>query len=196
MASQREAATDDLETLRLAYTELCRERDRLRNARASFSKQLGPLPVAAGISTGTIAVFARHVRHPEFLWVALGLLVVLVCVGVLYGGMPAYRQIRATKQKKWRKDLEARHRVEAARAQETNRQIEDLLSPGDWYRAMIALERDIYGEFDSERNKVLPPIRNVKSLQDALDRERTGFYVVQLLFAAVIVMLALSELLG
>lgn len=186
---------DDASTLKLVYEELCQERDRLRNARASFSSQLGPLPIAAGISTGTIVVFARHVEHPVFLWAALLLLIVLAIVSMLYSGMPAYRQIRAVKQERWRKELAISYGAEAQLAKQTDREIEDLLSPIEWYRAMIRLERDIYGKFDSKRNRILPPSRRVKNLQDALDRERTGLYTVQLLFVFVIVALALSQLL-
>lgn len=168
--------TSALKTLELEYEDICRERDRLRAARSDFSRQLGPLPVAAGISTGTIAVFARHVRHSELLWVALGLLVALVLVSILYSSVPAYRHIRAVKERRLGKP--------------------DGLPPTDWYRRMIELERAIYGSpIEHNRYKLLPR-RRPSDLQDAFDRERVGLYAVQLLFVLLVIALALSQLIG
>jgi hypothetical protein len=164
-----------LKTLELEYEDICRERDRLRTARGDFSRQLGPLPVAAGISTGTIAVFAHHLRHSEWIWVALALLVVLVVVSILYSSMPAYRHIRALKERQIGRP--------------------DGLPPADWYRRMIEIERAIYGA-PVERNRLGLPRRQPTDLQDAFDRERTGLYAVQLLFVLLVIALALSELIG
>ncbi|TMK98917.1 MAG: hypothetical protein E6G34_05265 [Actinobacteria bacterium] len=192
------AGEDECATLRLVYEGLCSERNRLRDARSSFSRQLGPLPVVAGISTGTIAVFARHVHTSWLLWVALGLLAVLVVVSILYSSVPAYRQIRARKETGWRERLVSRHGAcLAAEAAERGLQIEDLLAPADWYRAMIELEREIYGRRARERSPLfVRPRRGAENLQDALDSERAGLYAVQFLFGLVIVALALTELIG
>jgi len=166
-----------LRTLELEYEDICRERDRLRAARSDFARQLGPLPVAAGISTATITVFARHVHHSELLWVALGLLVLLVVVSILYGSIPAYRHIRAVNERRL--------------GQPTGK-----LSPAAWYRRMIDLERAVYGaSIERNRYKLLPS-RRPSDLQDAFDRERVGLYTVQLLFVLLVVTLALSQLIG
>src|SRR5438128_10999359 len=122
-------------TLRLGYGGLCAGRNRLRDARSSCSRQLGPLPVVAGISTGTIAVFARHVHTSWLLWVALGLLAVLVVVSILYSSVPAYRQIRARKETGWRQRRVSRHGAcLAAEAAERGLQIEAVLTPADGTR--------------------------------------------------------------
>lgn len=194
-------ADDQRKTLEAAYNEACAERDRLREARSAFSRQLGPLPVAAGLSTGTIVVFAGHGRATGFLWAALGLLVAMVVVSILYSSIPAYRQIRAAR------DDEAPGRpgeggwaprpsgcgVKASSLELCDELPRDNDSQLEWYRKMLALERRIYGE-GSKRPRLGLPTFKPTDLQDAFDRERTGLYAVQVLFVLVIVMLALAEL--
>jgi hypothetical protein len=188
-----------LASLELAYREACSERDRLRDARSAFSRQLGPLPVAAGISTGTIAVFAGHVRHSAFLWLALILLVVLVLISIMYSSVPAYRQIRAAKEKGEGDEPRAKDNAGAV-SSGSDRTVApdpsgDDVSPAEWYRRMIRLEKAIYGEKSTDNGLRLPS-RSPTNLQDALDRERTGVYAVQLLFVLMIVALSLSQLIG
>jgi hypothetical protein len=196
-AAPQQVEPDECATLRRVYEGLRSERDRLRDARSSYSRQLGPLPVVAGISTGTIAVFARHVRTSWLLWVALGLLVLLVVVSVLYSSIPAYRQIRARLEPGWRERLIIRHgAAKATEAAERGLRIEDLLPPPDWYRAMIELEREIYGHDAPTRSSLRSWPRSATNLQQALDAERAGLYIVQFLFLAMIISLVLSELIG
>ena len=192
----------ELKTLKAAYEDVCSERDRLRDARSAFSRQLGPLPVAAGISTGTIVVFARHGREVGFLWAALGLLIAIVVVSILYSSIPAYRQIRAAKDREASKRSDEGRwagrpdpvQVAASARRASAEPRRDVLSEVEWYREMLALERAIYGE-GSERSRLGLPTFKPTDLQDAFDRERTGLYTVQFLFVLLVIALALSELL-
>lgn len=110
--------------------------------------------------------------------------------------MRPYRQVRAAREVEWRKKLESRHREAALRAREIGVQVEDLLPEHEWYAAMIDLERQIYGDLNRIDNRHRPPTRDLQDLQDGFDRERTGLYVVQVLFGLVIACLLVSRLLA
>jgi hypothetical protein len=129
------------------------------------------------------------------LWIALGVLGLLVTVSLLYSGMPAYRQLRASKEIKWRQALMETWSQEASKAKEAGLRVEDVLSPEEWYLAQIRLERELYGEA-GKKNRLLPPRWNLDDtdLQDQLDRERTGVFVAQALFLVVIGCLLASSL--
>ena len=182
----------DIETLKAVFDEARRERDRLRAARAWASRQLGPLPAAAGLSTGIVAAVSGHVVH-GWLYGALAGLLVMVIVGILYSSMQSYRQIRAAKTDGWRRRL-AEARPDLAEAAERHRvTLEDLLPEKEWYAEMITRERELYGP-ERERNRYGLPRRRPEDLQDAFDRERTGLFTVQILFVVVIACLVLSRL--
>jgi hypothetical protein len=180
-------ADDELLTLRLAYEQAIQERDRIRGARAFFARQLGPLPTFAGISVGLVGAFSDRSHHGPWLWLALGALALLVFVSLLYSGMPAYRQLRARKELRWRGELERAHPDEAADAERAGLRVEDVLNPRDWYVGQIQLERELYGTA-GKRNRLLAPSWGLDNtdLQDQLDRERTGVFLAQALFLAVI----------
>jgi hypothetical protein len=178
---------NELATLKLVYEQTSQERDRIRGARAFFARQLGPLPTFAGISVGLVGAFSDRIHHGPWLWIALGVLSLLVAVSLLYSGMPAYRQLRAKKEIAWREDLRRRWKREAGRAEDAGLRVEDVLSPNEWYSAQIRLERSLYGT-PGKQNRLLLPSWNLDKtdLQDQLDRERTGVFVAQALFLIVI----------
>lgn len=186
------AASEDerLETLRRTYERICGERDRLRDARGFFARALGPAPASAGISTALVATFA-HTRDEVFLWLAVGALVALVVAGMLYGGKPAYRHLYAREIERLRERLRTDSSLRTGTDVAPGAPLEDQLLPRDWYGAMIDLERKIYGP-DDDRNHVRWPWETISTLQGGLDAERTGVWIVQLLWLAVIVLLVLS----
>jgi hypothetical protein len=181
-----QTADERVTTLNLAYEQAIQERDRLRGARAFFARQLGPLPAFAGISAAFVGVFSYNVEHRVWMWIALGVLLVLILVSWIYSGMPAYRQLRSNKERAWREGLERDFPDEARTAKREDLHVEDRLNPEQWFIAQIQLERDLYGP--SKANRWLRPSWNVSNsdLQDQLDRERTGVYVAQFLFVVVI----------
>ena len=185
----------DTATLKLTYDGLCQERDRLRDARAAITRQLGPLPLSAAIAFGIVSGFSKDVEHRCLLFVALAAFVLMVGVSALYSGFQPYRQLRAQKESRWRSALAERFPDRDALADELGLQLEDVLPERDWYSAMIELERAVYGP-PQTRNRGGPPRRaEADNLQLALDRERTGLYIVQFLFVVTIVLLVLSRLL-
>jgi hypothetical protein len=177
---------DGATTLRLSYESAIQERDRLRAARAFFARQLGPLPAVAGISVGLVAAFSERIHHRGWLWIALGLLAVMVIVSLVYSGMPAYRHLRARKERDWRAGLEKDFPAAARRAEDAKLSVEDMLAPAEWYAAQIRLERELSGS--SKKNRLLRPSWDLDEadLADQLDRERTGVFATQFLFLLVI----------
>ena len=169
---------------RLTHERLTAERDRIRDARQFFARQLGPLPTVAGVSIGLVAAFSERIEHEWVLWIALLVFGLMVAASVLYGGMPAYRELRARRLEKGWGQGEG---ISTSRA--------------DWYRAEAKLEADIYGTPRKRRFSLAPgelwwsrPRRDLEgSLQDQLDRERFGVFVVQVLFLAVIALLVLAR---
>jgi hypothetical protein len=192
MAEERD---HEVAALRRSYEELRRESVRLRDARAAVTRQLGPLPISAGISISLVAAFSEDAAAGP-LWVAFGLLFLLIGLSIAYSNMRPYRQLRAVREQSWRKQLAARHPEAAQRAKKSGLLVEDLLPERDWYAAMIELERQIYGDLDRTDNRHAPPTHDLQDLQDGFDRERTGLFAVQLLFGLVIACLLLSRLLA
>jgi hypothetical protein len=186
---------DGPSALRLAHEQAVKERDRIRDGRAFFARQLGPLPAFAGISAAVVGAFSQRIEHRLWLWVALVFLVALVLVSCLYSSLPAYRHLRAHYEEEWRKWIEENLTVKDRPAGGEKLKVEDRLDPEDWYIAQIKLERTLYGD-PRERNRVMSPSRKLKgaNLQDQLDRERTGLVAGQLLFLAVIGFLLAARL--
>jgi hypothetical protein len=180
-----------LATLRLTYERLCDERDRLRDARGHFARGLGPAPVSAGIATVLVSALSDG-RNPGLLWLAVAALIALIVVGLWYDGKPSYRHLYALNIEELRGRIRTEHPrlTERARLGKQTR-VEDLLAPDDWYRAMIGLERDIYGD-ERTQNEWRAPWQPVQDLQDGLDHERTGLRFVQALWVAVVAALVLS----
>jgi len=180
-----------LATLRLTYERLCHERDRLRDARGHFARGLGPAPASAGIATVLVSALSDG-RKPGLLLLAVAALIGMIVVGLWYDGKLAYRHLYALKIKELRGQIRREHPSLAETAQlEERTRVEDLLPPDDWYRAMIRLERQIYGD-ERTQNQWRVPWQPVRDLQDGLDSERTGLRFVQALWVVVVAALVLS----
>ena len=182
---------ETLGALTYAYEDIVHERDRLRDARASVTSQLGPLPASAGIAISLVGTLADGVND-GWLIVAAGLFVLLVVVSTLYSGLWPYRRLRA----KYENEL-ADHRDPGPNGGQEPQELgwrEDV-SAREWLEHAIELERRIYGPLRIGQRPVRPPF-GIASLQDGFDAERTGLYVVQLVFVGVIVALIIGVLVG
>jgi hypothetical protein len=126
------------ETLTRASQDIINERDRLRSARASVTRQLGPLPASAGIAISLVGALARNAVSEAWLIVALSLLFVLVCVSIAYSLLPPYRKLRA------KYEYELANEVKVGSAADTTRSgkspklgFDEGASVGDWLEHMI-----------------------------------------------------------
>jgi hypothetical protein len=162
---------DRVEALKLEYEFVRGENIRLRDGRGKLTRQLGPLPISAAIVAGLVTGLAGKVDANAFLWAALIVFGALVVISILYSSMKPYRVLRSDKE------------VEKPDA---------LESPARWYEHGIALEKAIYGEPAGGLLAWLPSFK-VESLQEGYDRERWGLFIVQSLFAVVIILLILSR---
>jgi hypothetical protein len=178
-----------LQVLQETYRRVCAERDRLRDARAFFARPLGPAPASAGISTALVTTLASNL-DTGFVWAAVGTLVLLVLVGIAYDGKPSYRHLYARELAGVRSTRgRAARRVQAAVSAKPP--ADEKLAPAAWYRLMIERERAVLGEpaFD---NRYHWPWFQVRTMQEAVDVERTGLRAVQALWLGVIVLLVLA----
>jgi hypothetical protein len=167
-------AVDPVEALRLEYEYVRGENMRLRDGRGDLTRQLGPLPIGAAIVAGLVTGFTTEANENWWLWAALIVFAVMVVVSILYSSMKPYRVLR--------EEVESRPRSQS--------------SPADWYRAAIALEKDIYGSRYPWRQRLFPAPLKAAGLQDGYDRERSGLFIVQALFAIVVVLLIISRVTG
>jgi hypothetical protein len=165
-------APDRIEARKLEYEFVRRENIRLRDGRGELTRKLGPLPISAALVAGLVTGLSREVDADRYLWAALIVFGVLVFVSILYSGMKPYRVLR--------REHEARHP-------------RSLESQARWYDDAIALEEAIYGDPARKGPLGYLPSFRVKSLQEGYDRERRGLFFVQLLFAAVIILLIVSR---
>jgi len=172
----------EVEVLRLALADVEKERDRLRNARASWTARLGPLPAAAAVATGIIAAKSGEV-DPGWAAAAGVLLVLLLGVSVRYSVLKPYRELRHDYQAKfdpgWRKE------GFGFRVAET-----DLVT---WLDHKIKLEERICGAPGERRSRWLPTT-NVKSLTHALNVERAAANIVYALSLAIFVVLVVGTI--
>jgi hypothetical protein len=172
-----EPSKDDVTVSRLTYERWLGERDRIRAARAFFARQLGPLPVFAGVSVALVGTFSEKIKDETWLWIALSVFAVMVAASILYSRMPAYRELRS-------------YRVR----EESTREGDEADNPAAWYQAESDLERGIYAS-DGDRDwSWRLPRRNLGgNLQEQLDKERFGVFLVQTLFLLVIACLVLAR---
>ena len=189
MSDERGPRNELLEARRLEYGYLREENKRLRDGRAELTRQLGPLPIGAAVVAALVAGLPETrrgglvIHHPWLLWVALGLGVLMMIVSLAYSGLKPYRELRAKQA-----------------------QLDRLRSSADtepaWYDAAIELERAIYGEkpaLDKWWKRLgrwlgrTWPKHNIGDLQEGYDRERIGLYLVQALFAAVVIFLVAAR---
>jgi hypothetical protein len=184
---------EDVHSLQLAYDDIVRERDRLRSARASVTRQLGPLPASAGIAISVVAALARNRVDKIWLIVALGLLGLIVVVGILFSMLAPYRRLRARFEHVLREDAggQAGHKTTA----EYQLGFDKDVSNECWLEHMVELERRIYGPLRTRQRSFKSPFK-IRTLQDGFDAERTGLYIVQLLFVALITVLVVGLLGG
>jgi hypothetical protein len=183
------------ETLEHAYKDIICERDRLRDGRASVTRQLGPLPASAGIAIALVGALAEKVSQ-DWLFVALGLFALLVCVSIAYSVLWPYRRLRAKYEEELAEEAKARRPADPARSEKPHELGFDEGVPArDWLVHMIELERRIYGSLDASRHSFRLPF-GIASLQDGFDAERTGLYAVQVLFVFIIGALVMGVLFG
>ena len=187
MPTSRECgAAQELATLKLTYERLCQERDRLRAARGFFARGLGPAPASAGIATALVAALGDG-KNPGLLAAATGVLIAMILLSIAYDGKPAYRHLYASEIKAIRTQIAGHPRL-AKSSDRWEQEPEDLLPPAEWYRAMIQLERALYGR-EREKNRLAAPWKSVRNLQDGADVERTGVRLVQTLWVIVVALL-------
>jgi hypothetical protein len=169
-----------VEVLRLVLTDVEKERDRLRDARASWTARLGPLPASAAVVTGFVAAKAGEV---DWWWAAAAglLFVLLLAVSVGYSGLRPYRELRHCPQEvlypEWSKQ------GFGFRPQE-----DDLAT---WLEMKIKLEDLICGA-PGERRSRLMPTREVESLTHALNVERAAANIVYALSLVIFVVLVVG----
>jgi len=136
-------APDPLPTLTLAYEDLVRERDRLRDARRSVTGKLGPLPAASAIVMGLFGAFSDQVLRgtPKSLYTAA--LVLFVLIGAL-----SSLAIMSKSYRKLRYERLSKHGLASDSGLEIN-----------WLAARIQTERELMeglgARFDRERNFLL-----------------------------------------
>jgi hypothetical protein len=85
---------ETLEVLNLAYRDVITERDRLRDARGSITRNLGPFPASAGIAVSLVAALTQRVNTAALI-VAISLFGLLVGVSITYTLLWPYRRLRA-----------------------------------------------------------------------------------------------------
>jgi hypothetical protein len=214
-----------VEALKLAYEDAKHENARLRDARASFTRQLGPLPISAAVIAGLVAAFpGKSSGSPAQLALisfALLLFAVMVLVSTRYSGMKPYRALREEfevdppEQEHINRSEDSPEALIDRLVNEYavgNTELQSRSASAVWYARMIKLERSIRGEgkdqkptwkqwrrkkislrkYLGSRVKLLWPDRATSS-QEGLDLERQGLFVVQGLFAAVVVTLIVAR---
>jgi hypothetical protein len=193
--AMRDAATavarmgsDEVKVLEKVYADVVNERDRLRGARAAVTRQLGPLPASAAIVLGLVGV-ASHAVAPGFLIAAAGLFFALMLVSIALSSLIPYRLLRG------RKVLDERSRASATEppprpagtlpATYIGETVEPDVDYATWLGDKIRFESELYGPLRRSQYGFF----GHRDLQRAFDIERAALNVVQLLFAAIILVL-------
>ena len=141
-----ERSDDDLAALKAGYEELRRETERLRDARASLTRQLGPLPISAAVVAGLVTGFAPPnsedvIRHDWMLWVAGGLFGLLVLLSILYSNLRPYRELRRRTEAAWKRGPLPAELIDRLMDESEDRV--PSRPSRTWYKAAIQLERTI-----------------------------------------------------
>jgi hypothetical protein len=180
------SSPDRIAVLEKAYMDLVSERNRLRDARASFTARLGPLPASAAIAIGLVGSAGSKV-NPLWIVEAAALLAAIVLISTVYSGLRPYRLIRGELQPEYepqgpgnpgRPDPEGERFAFGV----------DVEKPALWLEKKIELEGKICGRLSTEQRFSLA--LHVTNLQDALDVERSASMLVQILFVELIFVLA------
>jgi hypothetical protein len=187
--------------LRAAYEDVLRENLRLRDARASITRQLGPLPISAAVVAGLVAGLPGKALNGNaqivLLSISAALFLAMVLISSLAIRRHPYRTLRIERE---------RERSESP-SSIVRSVMEERASTGggsvhkgqvDWYRAAIKLELEVrYGPGKTE-----PPHRtNARngqarpaSLEGGFESERNALLTVQTLFFLVVLLLLLARL--
>jgi hypothetical protein len=119
-------------------------------------------------------------------------LIAMILLSIAYDGKPAYRHLCASEIKAIRSQIAGHPRL-AKSSGRWEQEPEDLLPPAEWYRAMIQLERTLYGG-EREQNQLATPWTPVRNLQEGADLERTGTRLVQALWVIVVALLVAATM--
>ncbi len=165
-----------LEVLKLVLADVERERDRMRDARASFTVRLGPLPASVGVVTGIIAAAAGKVAW-QYVAGAGVILAIIVAVSVRFMGLKPYRVLRSEAQPEFDPEWD----------QQSMRFREGEENVGEWLEQKIRLEAEVYG-LPGERNRWWPKWEP-KTLVEGLNSERWAANVVHALVVGVFIVL-------
>jgi hypothetical protein len=169
-----------LDVLKQVLADVEKERDRLRNARASWTARLGPLPASAAVVTGIIAAKAGEV---DWGWAAAAglLFLMLFVVSVRYSGLKPYRELRHDCQGEF--DPHWSNERIGFRLEET-----DVRT---WLYMKIKLEERICGA-PGERRSRRRPTKDVESLAHALNVERAAANIVYAVSLVIFVVLVVG----
>jgi hypothetical protein len=180
----------ELEVLKLRYEDVVRECDRLRSARASVTTRLGPLPASAAIVIGLVGTVGNDVGE-GYLIAAVALFGLIVLLSMLFSSLAPYRLIRG------RRIAANRVRDKCENDDElpfVGNTVGEARDPAIWLYEMLELEDEIYGRLRTSQPRLLPRKWKDLDLQDAFDIERYALNVVQLMFAAIIIVLVVGIL--
>jgi hypothetical protein len=166
-----------VDVLGRVLADIERERDRLRDARASFTARLGPLPGSAGVVTGIIASAAGRVDWQYVAATGLALAVIVI-ISVSFMGLKPYREIRSADQPAFDPGWDGRSI--AFRAGEGD--------PVVWLTEKIRLESEIYGAPGDRSYRWWPSFRPT-TLTQGLNSERAAANIVQGLVVVIFVVL-------
>jgi hypothetical protein len=184
---------DRVEVLKQVHEDVVVERNRLRDARAGFTSRLGPLPASAGVAIGLAGAVSDEISE-GWIWAAGALFIVLVVVSTVFSGLTPYRILRSEKQSRDSQERggnSQRHGRDSKPAMPFAFYRNETSLP-KWLEAKITLEQEICGELPRKQRVFYLKLRGVQTLQDAVDVERSAFYVVQGLFGLIIVVLGLG----
>ncbi|HTY97353.1 MAG TPA: hypothetical protein VMB91_09960 [Solirubrobacteraceae bacterium] len=184
---------DGLELLKDALDDLRRENLRLREARSSVTRQLGPLPISAAAIAGLLAAFPGHgsIGGVQVFLIVLAALAFLAMIGVsiIFSKLRPYRELRNRLERDWpwyaipqaspaRVIDEVRARSAPGEAQSGPPAHEAPASTRmRWYSGMIRVELTVR-----------------TGLEDGLDREWWALFAVRMLFGAVVLLLIAARL--
>jgi len=179
--------------LKDALDDLRRENLRLRDARASVTRQLGPLPISAAAIAGLLAAFPGHASLggvQTALVVLAGLaFAAMIIVGMIFSKLRPYRELRNKIERNWPYDA-----IESASPTRVVDQVRAHSAHGGtrpsspvtgapasarvrWYSAMIRVERDVR-----------------EGLERGFDSEWRALFAVRALFGLVVVLLITARL--
>ncbi len=219
--AQRASRTRDLDVLKAALEGLQGENQRLRDARASVTRQLGPLPISAALITGLVSAFpGSHSRSTAQKWltgVALGAFALMVYASVRSSALMPYRKLR-DKHEEAKPNGAAFDDDNAGRPDDDNHWtaapgspesiVDEVLKRVEsrskvcaeerWYASMIRLERRIRGRATPRKwyeslGWFLWPGK-ATTLQQGFDREWRALFIVKMLFVVVVALLVAARL--